>query len=152
MSGNTSDFWLSETVAIYITVTSRNEESYQMFDINKFDESDNIEHISDDYDKHELSLDLDDRMERHCQDPINTTAANRSPQPVAETIPEISEFLSFLDLIDRLTKGIRNLTLNFAESKRRNDEFLEDNYMLKIKNYKLKIHTADLPLRASKSH
>ena len=86
----------------------------------------------------DLDLGLDDIME--AGSPI-------SPSRNPDTGSERSELTIFLDLISKLTDDIRDLNVKLADSCKKNEKLLENNYSLSLENFKLKARCNELPPR-----
>ena len=125
--------FLVESGAVYIELTANEEESYFIYDLEKFTDGDS----------------------KNCGDPANgcssssdslslgfgdTRHDNSSPiEP--DNGAQMSEFFRFLDIADRLTDDIRRLHDALAIERDKNEKLLIENCELKIENNKLKLQT-----------
>ena len=105
---------LVETGAVYISQTTKGDDSYFIMDVNKLGVWDDKEPDGDcfhsdssDMENDELELGLDDVMEEGC--PV-------SPSRNRGTGSERSELTIFLDLLSKLTDDVRDLNVKLADS------------------------------------
>ena len=135
---------LVETGAVYISQTTKGDDSYFILDVNKLGVCDDKEPDGDYFDSDsdtendELVLGLDDMMEEG-----SPVSPSRNP----DTGSERSELTIFLDLISKLTDDVRDLNVKLADSCKKNEKLLENNYLLSLENFKLKARSNELPPR-----
>ena len=67
-----------------------------------------------------------------------------SPSRNRGTGSERTELTIFLDLISKLTDDVRDLSVKLADSSKKNEKLLENNYSLRFENFRLKARSNEL--------
>ncbi len=140
---------LVETGAVYISQTTKGDDSYFILDVSKLGVCDDKEPDGENFDSDcgdmendELDLSLHNMLEGR-----SPVSPSRSP----DTGSDRSEFLIFLDLISKLTDDVRDLNVKLADSCKKNEKLLENNYSLGLENFKLKARSNELPSREERA-
>ena len=124
---------LVESGSVFISETSRGEDSYFLYDQDQFDMDSNLANGT--------STTTNISVESMLGDLTHTPIIAESP--VYHTPGERwkTEFFAFLDIIQGLTNDIRSLQAKVSELSSKNEKLLIDNYDLKLENIRLKFNS-----------